>query len=404
VRGTSGSFGLRAKVEIVRYLLVAAALVAAFYCIVLAWAGYLFGLDTPNSVSSAVRLVPKNAAYVTRLAAWDRDERQNLLQRAVDLNPFDSESLIRLGLLSEMKDSDPTMAENYYLRAAEVDHMFLPRWTLSNFYFRRQNQSEFFRWARQTLLITPYASDAIFTQMWLLSHDANRLDSVIPDRPKAVLQYASFLANTDHFESIARNVRRLQMDIGKADPRAWGRDDLIAGAMDRMLAQGDTKDALQVWRVLRDGGWIRQSVPDATHPLTNGDFRLPVFRHGFDWVSVSNSGVRIVQGAQSGMRITLNGDQPEHCILLQQYILMQIDTSYILKWQAKFSGGMAGLAWHVRNQTSGDLSASESNWQLRVPNSSQPVLLSLEYIRPPGQVRSAGAVSLDWVDMVQSPR
>jgi tetratricopeptide (TPR) repeat protein len=401
VRSTSGSSGLRAKVEAVRYLMVAAALVAAYYSIVLARADYLFGLDTPNSVSAAVRLVPSNFAYVVRLAAWEPDERQTLLRRAVDLNPFDYESLIQLGLLSEMQDGDPTAAERYYLRASQVDHMFLPGWTLTNFYFRRQNQSEFFRWARQTLLITPYASDAIFTQMWLLSQDAGQLDALIPDRPKALLQYASFLANSGHFEGVARSVRRLQAAIGKADPRAWGRDDLIATATDQILTRGDTYDALRVWRVLKDGGWIQQSVPDAEHPLTNGDFRLPLFRHGFDWAPLTNSGVRVNQSAHGGMQISLNGDQPEHCVLLQQYIAAQPDTAYLLKWKATSSSAVAGLAWHLRNQSSGDLLASEPNWKVRITSSPQPLALSLEYTRPAGQVRSSGSVSLDWVTMIR---
>jgi tetratricopeptide (TPR) repeat protein len=390
----------RSSERAVRYLLITAALGAAFYSSILARAAYLFRLDTPNSVPAAVRLVPYNAAYVARLASWEPEERRILLRRAVELNPFDYESLLQLGLLAEMQDGDPANAERYYLCAAQVDRMFLPRWTLTNFYFRRQNQGEFFRWAKETLQITPYASDPIFSQMWLMNQDADRLDATVPARPQILLQYASFLANSGKFESVPRSVQRLVWAAGKADPRAWGRDDLIAAMTDRMLAQGDTNNALKVWRILNQAAWIRHSVPDAHHPLTNGDFRLPFFRHAFDWMPLSNAGIRIDRKENGGVRITFSGDQPEHCVLLQQYLPLQVDAGYLLKWQAKSSETVPGLVWHLQGRASEDLFASPAAWPIQAANAAQPFLLSLEYTRPAGQVRSAGEVTLDWVAMV----
>src|SRR5207302_7605452 len=105
-------------------------------------------------------------------------------RRAVQLNPWDYQSWIQLGLLAEMQQGNAEEAERDYLRAVEADHMFLPRWTLTNFYFRQRKASDFFHWANTALQITPYSSDPIFSQMWLVSQDPSRIAAAIPDRPR----------------------------------------------------------------------------------------------------------------------------------------------------------------------------------------------------------------------------
>lgn len=266
-----------------RVLLVAAAIGASCYSALLARAAYLFQRDTAASVGAAARLVPYNSRYIARLAAWEPDRRAALLHRAVALNPFDSEWWIQLGLLTELSRHDPKTAERYYLEAAAVDHMFPPKWTLAGFYHRRQNQSRFFRWARATLEITPYAADPVFAQMWEMTQDTERIGTAIPQRPRVLLQYAGFLANTRRFDSIAPVVRRLVSAVPARDAHAWGRDDLLAGIEDRLLDEGYVDAALSVWANMEREGWIRAAVPNAEHPLTNGDFTLPFYGHGFDW-------------------------------------------------------------------------------------------------------------------------
>ena len=145
-----------------RYLFIAAALVGAYYSALFARASFLFQQNTATSVQKAVELVPYNASYVASLAEWQRSQKIALLHRAVELNPFDAESWIQLGLAAEMEEHNVASAERYYLQAWRVDRMFLPRWTLTNFYFRQQSPHEFFRWAEATLQITPYPADPVF--------------------------------------------------------------------------------------------------------------------------------------------------------------------------------------------------------------------------------------------------
>jgi len=391
---------------VLRYTLIVAAIVAAFYSIVLTNAARLFARDTAISVPAAVHLVPYNGAYAARLAAWEPDKRDALLQRAVQLNPFDAESLIQLGLLAEIQRDDPRTAERDYLRAAEVNKLFLPKWTLANFYFRRQNAAEFFHWASAALSITPYASDPLFTQMWMMSQDADRLAQAIPDRPRILVQYSFFLANRRQFSAIPPIVQRLIRKVGSDDPRAWGRDDLIAAVEDHMLAAGDAHDALQVWASLKEGRWLSQSAPDADHPLTNGGFHIGFYKHGFDWVPVDCSGATLEQFASEGeVRVSLSGNQPDHCVLLQQYVPLEPGGAYSLQWKGEGHSmdAQSGLAWHLRSVpgdglgreiVSGDLGAAPPKWEFNAPGDSSVALLSLDYARPLGQVRASGNFEL----------
>ncbi len=393
---------------IFRYLMIMAAIAAAFYSLILARAAHLFALGTAASAPAAVALVPYNAAYTARLAAWQPLERDRLLHRAVELNPWDYQSWIQLGFAAEMQQGNAEAAERDYLRAAEVNHMFLPRWTLSNFYFRQRRPSDFFHWANAALQITPYSSDPIFSQMWLVSQDSGRIAAAVPGRARVLLQYAWFLSNARQFTAIPPVMRRLIARVGRADPGLWGRDDLVASIEDQILSDGDRRDGLAIWTSLQDAGWIHQGIPDSEHPLTNGDFRLPFFRHGFDWAPMDSTGARVEQFRDTHVvRISLSGEQRDHCVLLRQYVPLAPGSVYNLAWRIATPDASGGLAWHLRavpakagtDLVSGDLLASSpALWQFRAP-SADLAMLSLEYSRPLGSVRAAGTVTLESVSL-----
>lgn len=394
-----------------RCMLAAVALTGCVYSLLLARAQYLFEKDNAASVASAVRLVSYNAEYVARLAAWTPHERIALLHRAVQLNPFDSGSWIQLGLHSELQDKDYAAAERYYRKAAEVNHTYLAKWTLANFYFRRGNEGQFFRWAKETLAITPYSPDPVFTQMWLMSPDATRIAAGVPDRPQTLLRYAWFLTNNRRYGSIAPIVQRLVNRVGSANPRLWGRDDLIAAIEDRLLAAGDDQTALQIWSTMRRAGWISQTVPSGANPLTNGDFRTPFYPHGFGWVPLESPGISFSQYAdQASVRFEFSGNEAEHSSVLRQYVPVVPERFYRLSWRASGDdpSSPSGLAWHVRpiatgnteEMTSGDLlDPKKPDWQVHIPANVRLCLLTLEYNRPLGTMRARGSVLIGSVAM-----
>ncbi len=393
-----------------RYLLIAGAIAGAYYSSILARASYLFAEDTAASIPAAVELVPYKSEYVARLAAWHKYERIPLLKKATELNPFDYDSLIQLGLISEMSQGDPKSAETYFLKAAAVNHMYEPKWTLTNFYFRMQNAGEFFRWANETLKISPYDGAPVFTQMWLMSQDASRLSAVVPDRPRSLVQYTWFLSNSQQYSAIPPIIQRLVRVVGHDDPRGWGRDDLIASSIDHVLASGDVHTALQIWSTLRDGRWINQGVPDANHPLTNGDFRLTFYRHGFDWAPSDAEGVHIDQFPnEPSIDISLSGDQAEHCELMHQYVAVEPGFLYKLTWNAEGQGIPAGsgVSWHLRpanrdvgvDLVSTDLLNKPQSWEFVAPPNINGFLLTLEFNRALGHVRPTGHITLRSVAM-----
>ncbi|MBV9763803.1 MAG: hypothetical protein JOZ48_03070 [Acidobacteriaceae bacterium] len=396
---------------IARYVIVAAAVVAACYSALLARASFLFQQDTAISVPAAVHLVPYNSAYLARLAVWQPDRKFALLQRAVDLNPFAAESWIQLGLIAEMQQHDVSRAERYYLKAAEVDHMFLPRSTLANFYFRRQDESKFFEWARATLNITPFPPFPVFDQMWLFTQNAAQIAASIPERPSILIQYAMFLSGTHQFAALPPVVSRLVTAAGSAHPESAGRDGVIGPIEDNLLAEGSLQPALQIWTSMKDGNWITLPAPAPSHPLTNGDFATSFFGHGFDWTPTNPAGVRTEQiPDQKEVRFTFSGSQAEHCSLLQQYLPLDPNHSYRLHWktEAQSIETPSGLAWRlhpVRSNsqtdiTSGDLLASPSGaWDFEPPAGSEIFLLTLEYSRPLGNILAKGTIDLQSVSL-----
>lgn len=391
---------------VVRYLLIASALAAAIYSFVLARASWLFRQDTAISVPAAVELVPFDSTYVARLAAWRPAEKIALLHRAVELNAFDSESWIQLGFASEFQQHDRASAERYYLKAAEVNKMFLPKWTLTNFYFRQEQPTEFFHWASATLAITPYSPEPVFVQMWLISQDADQIARNMPDRPRILLPYAWFLSNSRQYSSIPLIVQRLIKAAGTMDPRAWGRDGLVATIEDRLIAEGQRDPALQIWTSMVKAGWLHEEIPSAEHPLSNGNFRTPLFRHGFDWMPAEIEGVRIEESPTEGLiRLQFSGNEPERCAVLQQYVPMEAGRTYSIGWQASSIPGdtLSGLRWHLRpvgkapefDLASSDLGLTQSgSWTVRAPQGSELYLLTLEHARPLGHLRAKGTFIL----------
>ncbi len=383
-----------------------AAAAAACYSFILAGASWLFEQDNASSVPAAVRLVPYNSTYLWRLASWRPDQRVALLQRAIELNPFDFHSLIQLGIDSEFQKHDNARAERYYLKAFDVNKMFLPKWTLTNFYFRHERRTDFFRWATATLAITPYAPEPVFTQMWLLSARPTEIARAIPDRPRILLPYAWFLSNSHQDDAIPPIVSRLVAAVGKGDPHAWGRDDLLPQIEDRLVTEGERGPALAIWGSMVKAGWLHGGVPSNADPVTNGQFRTPFYHHGFDWVPANVDGVRVEQSPVEGLvRLQFSGDEPESCTLLQQYIPLEAGREYTFGWrvESRLIDMPSGLTWRLKpvpdgeraGFSSGDLSITQrEGWRFRAPLQSNLYLLSLEYRRPLGHLRATGTVTL----------
>jgi tetratricopeptide (TPR) repeat protein len=161
---------------------------AAALAIVRARADAEFRRGTPEAVERAVDLAPSNAEYLLFRALqldYDGADATPLLERAANLNPMSSTPRIRLGLAAEIR-SDNASAEKWFLDAARIDHQFEPRWTLANFYFRRENLPEFWTWLRAALEVSYGDRRPAFDLAWRTGSPAGEIARAIPDRGDVV--------------------------------------------------------------------------------------------------------------------------------------------------------------------------------------------------------------------------
>src|SRR5271170_6767965 len=122
-----------------RFLAVVLLGFAALAAIRLAIAETSFREDTPDAVRRAIGMqgAYPSEAYLERLAELDPAQARVQLEYVVTtVNPRSSAAWVSLGMLEESA-GDRAAAERSLLRAAQVDHQYLPAWTLTNFYFRK---------------------------------------------------------------------------------------------------------------------------------------------------------------------------------------------------------------------------------------------------------------------------
>ena len=118
---------------------------ALFLTIRLAVAEADFRLDPESALHSPFWV---RAANLARFGSSPEE-----LRAAVSLNPRLASAWIQLGLDAEA-DGNPQEAETDLLQAARVDRLYLPAWTLANFYFRRGDAAKFWPWAERAARLT----------------------------------------------------------------------------------------------------------------------------------------------------------------------------------------------------------------------------------------------------------
>jgi tetratricopeptide (TPR) repeat protein len=117
--------------------------------------GFIAGDDTTPALVRAAHLdrFAPPASYFLRLADLDPDRATHWLDAALQANPRLASAWIAKGLAAE-RNGDVQPAERELLQAASIDHQYLPAWTLTNFYFRRNRYADFWGWARRAAALT----------------------------------------------------------------------------------------------------------------------------------------------------------------------------------------------------------------------------------------------------------
>ena len=362
-------------------------IVASIYSIRLAMADAAFRKRTPEGVARALELLPDRASYLLLRALqmdYDGVDSTPLLERAARANPLSSAPRIRLGLAAETR-GDFSQAESWLLDAARVDRQFEPRWTLANFYFRREGWDEFWKWMRAALENSYGDRRLAFDLCWRVTQDADEvLSRAIPYQHDVLATYLYYVMD-QHRDAAGPVALKLAALRNVVDVP------LLESACDVLIDSGKVAEARALWEQLGH----RQ-----TALIANGDFAKEPSGHGFDWRLAHAPGVTDTS-LPGSHRILLSGRQPESCELLRQFVTLEPGKKYSLRWEARTRGLVSptGIAWNEQGSVE-----SAEDWRggsLVFTASTALMSMRLVYKRPAGQARAEGSVEIRNVTLVE---
>jgi tetratricopeptide (TPR) repeat protein len=300
--------------------------------------------ETAGSLAAARRLNPEDAELWIASAAADSDESETALERAVALNPAAWTAWIRLGSRAEAAGDLPR-AERYYRQAAAVNRQFQPAWNLANYFFRRENRTEFNVWAARALLMSYGNPRPLFDLCWRMDEKPDVVLDAARGRPGLLRLYLSYLTTTGRLDSAGTVAREL---VPLAGP-----DDLpdLAAYCGRVLDSGTAAGALGVWNELCRRRLLPHTplAPERGQSLTNGDVATAPSSIGFDWRIVPWKGVAVAAIPQPAcLRISFSGEQPGSCQILTQTVPLEPGRAYRLTYEYRTPGIQdSGLRWRV---------------------------------------------------------
>lgn len=365
-------------------------IVAAVYSIRLTIADAAFRKQTPEGVARALEILPERASYLLLRALqldYDSEDATALLERAARVNPLSSTPRIRLGLAAETR-GDFAKAEMWLLDAARVDRQFEPRWTLANFYFRRERWDDFWKWMRAALENSYGDRRLAFELCWRVTqHSDEVLRRAIPDQHDVLATYLYYMMDR-HREAAGPVALKLAALGNSADVP------LIESACDVLIDSGKVAEARQLWRRLGH---------QQTALLTNGDFAAEPGGHGFDWRLAHTPGVTDIS-LPGAHRIAFSGRQPESCELLRQFVVLEAGKRYSLHWEARTPGlgSLTGVEWRAGEARGAVENADD--WRgggLDFTAGAVLTPIALAYQRPSGEARAEGSVEIRNVVLVE---
>ncbi len=176
------------------------------------WAARADALAQTGNIEAhirAIRLAPGNARYWVALADLKDAEYSNAqdseadhaLDRARELNPYDSSIWIQSGLRAE-SHGETARAEKFLLQAEHLSRQCEPQTTLANFYYRSGDQSHFWPRVKRALACTPVDRKPLFDLCWNTTNDVPFiLREAIPDVPAVGRDFLEYLLRHNHLDA-----------------------------------------------------------------------------------------------------------------------------------------------------------------------------------------------------------
>ena len=396
-------------------LAIPALLVLGYAIILAARLAYVDALvrqDTVPSLKEAIRAFPGNASYHARMSDFDPAGAAGEIRLALHLNPSNAEFWIAQSVIQELS-LNFSAAEKSLLEAARVSRYYGPRWALANFYYRRQDQSQFRPWAREALTAVRTAADVpsivqMSRKLGISSDDIRR--NFLPDRPDVIQAYLQEILRDKNWDQLYLLARKLTT-IGSNDHR-----DTILVSAEALFDAGRVDAAIDLWNTAAQLHWVPHASlnPSTGISVTNGTFTLDPLRAAFDWKIHDYGGISAARLPTAGIGFKFSGKQGEACELLSQNVPLMPARKFELRVKYRTTGILpgTGLHWRILGATgpaiaegpslsSEDL--TEDMFAFQSPPQQVPLRLSLFYTRVPGTVRIEGRLYLHSLLLTLAP-
>jgi hypothetical protein len=341
-----------------------------------------------------------NDLYPIRLAQKLEEDGQPSLdawRQAIAVNPRRDLSLTQAAIAAELSGS-PAEAERLLLQAEQYNHLWLPRWSLANFYARHNRAGETFHWAHEAMLRS-YGDPGALFQLCRNSgaSDTELLKSVIPATPRVLGAFVYFLVRRNEPDSLEQAASAYLKSAQVSGTRPIEKVETVSAAITALIAADRPEPAWRLWTSLK----AAQLLPYAAEPLVNPELKLPLNPPAFDWRIPAVPGVETLRGVpENGIKFTFSGTQPENAELLRQDLYLRGASEWTLVFEYEtrgFTQAKSGVQWKLSgSDIVQDLALTEEWKTANVTWAVPPGLhrLSLEIVRVNGQPRVEGELRL----------
>ena len=397
------SYLSKLSITAVRILITGACALGIWQSWTLARAGFLFDQDTETSIRAAIREEPDAWPYYMRLAQFDPGNARPLIIKSLQLNRYDAQADIELALQVEA-GGDYDQAERLMLAAFDIDRTYLPRWSLANFYLRRDNLPAFWYWARSAATVPSQDISPLFELCWRVAPDPETIGSILTNgNPETLRQFIDFLLARSEVRQAGLFAQRLVLAGNEEADRPR-----ILAVIDRLVADSDAPTAIALWRTLIRRQWV---AADLTVPNNQRFARQPV-PVSFDWRIPEYSGLHSWPGS-SGLETEFSGEEPEDAAIADQVLALSTGT-YNVSYSYRTAGIAldTGIRWQMLDAKSDrvlaestDLSSDASTrtaFQVSIPEGVPFVRFRLNYQRALGTPRITGTLVIEWVQIEAS--
>lgn len=390
------------------------------------------GQPDPDWASTAVRMerIPPaaspNAEHILlsapQVAAGHRaasslDQRAYALEQALDVHPRAGKWWIELGLLRE-RAGDMPGAEQALLQAARLDRQLDPAWSLTNFYFRQGNHSQFWKWAakaaertfddhRPLLRLTDQVAENPEFLLGQFTEGSGEDGDVRSWAVPFLRAYLDMLVGQDRFSEatqVAMHLLVLKDDEVAASGQGATNRERAIDLVDRLIAAGEPEHALELWAQL-EGAQFLNSDHSPTSVIADLQFEEPTSGHGFDWRPGDCEDV-VLRWVPGEVEFHFEGIVPDGCVFWELPLPVRVRSAETDSGRLQVAIDTAG-SWpegvHMELSVAGKRTQKAVPTPEKEPDATvfpfDPVepgiaLLRLSYQRPLGAKRFQGSFRL----------